>query len=125
MSLCLALLLTHLAAGISADAFADAVPQQTAPLVARSTEPAVPVQRDTLRYTVQHGDVFIVNLPDSVDGLPATSYALAPAPALSWLVGRSFFWETLRPDRGRHVLAFAALRGGEPADTLFVVVTVE
>lgn len=59
--------------------------------------PSVPA--DTLRYSVPAGETLIVTLPDLYRGEEA-SYQILSAPALSWLVDRSFFWQTRREDCG-------------------------
>ena len=60
---------------------------------------AQPTVADTLRFEVTAGDPLIVALPARVNGVEA-SYALEEAPALSWLVDRSFFYQTMRGERG-------------------------
>ena len=70
---------------------------------ARPAGPAAPAGQhspaDTLRYTVRAGETLIVALPPAVAGAPA-SYQVDQAPALSWLVDRSFMWRTLAQERG-------------------------
>lgn len=91
---------------------------QTAPRMVRSA-----VQADTLRYAVAAGESLIVQLPAEVRGRDA-SYRLLRAPALSWLVDRSFFWRTLTSESGTmHVLVEQKGAGMEP-DTLVLVIRV-
>gem|GEM_PF-2386681 len=52
--------------------------------------------------TVAAGDVFIVQLPDSLSGIPISRYTATRLPLRSWLLEKSFFWETTDEDRGRH-----------------------
>ena len=54
---------------------------------------------DTLRYSVRAGDPLIVALPAAEGGREVT-YRLVDAPALSWLVDRSFMWRTTEQERG-------------------------
>ncbi len=53
---------------------------------------------DTLRYSVRAGETLIVALP--VPAGSEASYEVVEAPALSWLVDRSFMWRTLARERG-------------------------
>lgn len=87
----------------------------------------IPVQApsDTLRYTAPAGRVFITALPDTLGGRAVAAYALLQAPALSWLVDRSFFWRTRPEDAGRTLLLFEARHAAPPADTLAILVTLE
>lgn len=72
---------------------------------------------DTLRYAVPSGEALVTPLP--AEG----SYRVLRAPALSWLVGRSFFWQTLPAERGREFVLLERQRG-DRTDTLVLVVDV-
>ena len=76
---------------------------------------------DTLRFEVTAGKPLIVALPATVDGAAAT-YSVVEAPALSWLVDRSFIWTTDRRERGR--LAVTLARSAATEDTLVLLVDV-
>lgn len=85
-----------------------------------------PAPADTLRRTVSAGDPLILALPDTLDGQRVRRYAPVQIPALSWLVDRSFFWETRSQDTGRHELLFEATFSEEASpDTLVLTVRVE
>lgn len=85
-----------------------------------------PAPADTLRRTVSAGDPLILALPDTLDGQRVRQYAPVQIPALSWLVDRSFFWETRSQDAGRHELLFEATLSEEASpDTLVLTVRVE
>lgn len=81
--------------------------------------------------TVNAGDLFVVNLPDSISGVPVYEYAARSLPLRSWLLKKSFFWRTTDSDRGDHALTFlvfheARSAGAEsvPSDSVLVDVTV-
>lgn len=78
---------------------------------------------DTLRYSISAGDPLIVNLPPRHRG-NAASYRLLEAPALSWLVDRSFFWQTTAGERGK-LPVLIERRIGETRDTLVLLVQIE
>lgn len=78
--------------------------------------PAAPAA-DTLRFAVPSGEALVTALP--ADG----SYRVLRAPALSWLVDRSFFWQTLPAERGREFVLLERRRG-DRTDTLVLVVDV-
>lgn len=75
---------------------------------------------DTLRLSVRSGEPLVTALP----GEPASTYRVLRAPALSWLVGRSFYWRTLPAERGREFVLIERRIRGEPQDTLVLVITV-
>lgn len=75
---------------------------------------------DTLRLSVASGEPLVASLP----GDPAWTFRTLRAPALSWLVGRSFYWRTLPGERGREYVLIERRYRGEPQDTLVVVVDV-
>lgn len=72
---------------------------------------------DTLRFAMPSGEALVTALP--ADG----SYRVLRAPALSWLVDRSFFWQTLPAERGREFVLLERRRG-DRTDTLVLVVDV-
>ncbi|WP_456428031.1 hypothetical protein [Rhodocaloribacter sp.] len=80
---------------------------------------------DTLRPTVRAGETLILALPDTLDARPVAAYAVVRAPALSWLVDRSFLWRTRPDDAGTHHLLFKAAFAEAPPETLVVHVKVE
>ena len=76
---------------------------------------------DTVRYTVRAGETLIVALPGGLAGAEVT-YQVLEAPALSWLVDRSFMWRTLARERG--VLPVRLRRtapGRAPEDVVLLV----
>jgi len=81
--------------------------------------------QDTLYYTVEAGEVLIFALPVQWEANTVEKYSIIHAPALSWLVDRSFFWRTLEEDTGRHILQFNVDYTDVPVDTLVVSVHVE
>ena len=95
-----------------------------APTAAAERGPApepYPAHADTLRYDVRGGETLIVALPGQVGGAEA-SYEVVEAPALSWLVDRSFMWKTLPQERG--VLPVRLLRtapGRAPEEVVLLV----
>jgi hypothetical protein len=94
-------------------------------LGAAATEPppAAPspaASSDTLRLSIASGEPLVAELP----GDPSWTFRTLRAPALSWLVGRSFYWRTLPGERGREFVLIERRYRGEPQDTLVVVVDV-
>ena len=83
-----------------------------------------PAHAETLSYVIQAGEVLIVNLPEILGSYRVNEYRIKRAPALSWLVQRSFFWRTLPKDVGKHELQFRALAGGRGVEDLVVIVEV-
>lgn len=65
--------------------------------------PPVLVPVDTLTHSAEAGTALITALPASADGTDV-SYDLVRAPALSWLVDRSFLWDTRPEDAGTHTV---------------------
>ena len=78
---------------------------------------------DTVRFTVQAGQTLIAALPAQAGGADA-SYEVIEAPALSWLVDRSFMWRTLEQERGTLAVRFLRRAGGAPPDTLVALVEI-
>ena len=94
-------------------------------LLGAATEPPAPASfelapSDTLRLSVASGEPLVAALP----GDPAWTFRSLRAPALSWLVGRSFYWRTLPGERGREYVLIERRYRSEPQDTLVVVVDV-
>ena len=81
-----------------------------------------PVVADTLRYQVRAGQPLLVSLPSRVGGREAT-YGVEVAPAMSWLVDRSFFWQTLASERGEVAVVFRQTAAAEDVLVLLVEVT--
>ncbi|MEM1042574.1 MAG: hypothetical protein AAGI91_08095 [Bacteroidota bacterium] len=82
--------------------------------------PASAAAADTLQLSVRSGEPLVTALP----GTSASTYRVLRAPALSWLVGRSFYWRTLPAERGREFVLVEQRLGGEPQDTLVLVIDV-
>lgn len=78
-------------------------------------------QPDVLRDSVQAGEVFITALP--WENGQNVEYELLRGPALSWLVGRSFFWDTRPEDAGEHRILFRSITEAQ-TDTLVLSLTV-
>lgn len=97
---------------------------------AQSERPGVPVASvqaspaDTLRYTIRAGETLIVALPPRLAG-SEVRYEVEQAPALSWLVDRSFMWRTLTQERGTLPVRFRRFgnRGGSDSLVLLVEIT--
>lgn len=101
-----------------------------APLDARSkTAPPAEAQweiaiaADTLRYDVRAGEPLLVALPAQVRG-QAVEYELDRAPALSWLVDRSFMWKTTPGERGVLLIRIRRTAAGADMAPLVLLVTV-
>ncbi|HEX9950691.1 MAG TPA: hypothetical protein VGB53_02910 [Rubricoccaceae bacterium] len=104
----------------TAGARPSASPAAAPSVRAAAAAPAV-VAGDTLRYQVRAGQPFLVVLPARADGRSAT-YRIASAPAMSWLVDRSFFWQTLPTERGLMPVVFEPTPGGGEPLVLMVEV---
>ena len=78
------------------------------------------VASDTLRLSVRSGEPLVTALP----GESAWTFRTLRAPALSWLVGRSFYWNTRPGERGREFVLIERRYRSEPQDTLVLVVDV-
>ncbi len=92
--------------------------QRTAPSAAAPRDVA---RADTLRYTVRAGQPLLVSLPATAGGRPAT-YRILSAPAMSWLVDRSFFWQTLATENGQMAVVFEQTAGSD--ETLVLIVDI-
>ena len=80
---------------------------------------------DTLTYFISSGEILIVNLPDRYLGYEIERYEIRSAPALSWLVERSFFWRTLGKESGSFDIVFDAISEGSRVDELVLAVNVQ
>ena len=85
-----------------------------------STKP----RAETLSYIVEAGEVLIFNLPELLGGKKITEYKIKRAPALSWLVTRSFFWRTLATDVGKHEVLLNAIVNGSAVESVVVEVEI-
>lgn len=92
----------------------------TAPPAEPSPTRAVPAAADTLRLSVRSGEPLVTALP----GESAWTFRALRAPALSWLVGRSFYWKTLPGERGREFVLVERRYQSVPQDTLVLVIDV-
>jgi len=83
--------------------------------------PVPEASADTLRYSIAAGQTLIVGLPPRVGSASAT-YEIVDAPALSWLVDRSFMWRTLSEERGAHLVHLGRrVDGAEPEEVVLLV----
>ena len=80
---------------------------------------------DTLTYFISSGEILIVNLPEQYQGFEIERYEIRSAPALSWLVERSFFWRTLGKESGSFDIVFDAISEGQRIDELVLAVNVQ
>ncbi len=83
-----------------------------------------PARAETLSYVSQAGEVLIFNLPATLGQRKIDSYTITKAPALSWLVQKSFFWRTLPKDAGKHEILFKAVAGGNNVEDVVVQVEI-
>lgn len=93
---------------------------------ARPPAPALSGQHsaaDTLRYAVRAGETLIVALPATVGGAEAR-YDVERAPALSWLVDRSFMWRTLARESGTMPVVLRRLVEGRAPETVVLMVEI-
>ena len=81
--------------------------------------PAV-IAADTLRYTLAPGEALVAALPGETE----TTYRVVRAPALSWIVGRSFFWQTVPAERGREYVILERQRADGRTEQLVLIVDV-
>lgn len=72
---------------------------------------------DTLRYAIPSGEALVIPLP----GDREATFRVERAPALSWLVGRSFFWQTVPAERGREYIHIVRDTDGRTATLVLVV----
>ncbi|MEZ4698846.1 MAG: hypothetical protein R2834_00840 [Rhodothermales bacterium] len=103
--------------------------EQTNAATLRSSLDGLPLERrevpaESLSFVVASGEVLIFNLPTSFGAQEIDTYRLKRAPALSWLVERSYFWRTLAKDVGEHTIVFEGLAGGRVAEEVYVLVDV-
>ena len=78
---------------------------------------------DTLRYAVRAGETLIVALPARVAGAEAR-YQVDQAPSLSWLVDRSFMWQTLAQERGTLPVRLLRRQGTRPPEPVVLLVEI-
>ena len=98
-----------------------ATAQRAAPSV--SSPPQARAAADTLRYSVRAGETLVVGLPDRVGGAEAR-YTVDRAPALSWLVDRSFMWRTLAQERGTLPVRLRRAVSGRADDVVVLLVEI-
>jgi hypothetical protein len=98
----------------------NAPAEQVFELVSRLT----PVRAETLSYVIQAGEVLIFSLPENLGQRKIEAYRIKDAPALSWLVKRSFFWRTLPKDAGQHDIKLEALVNGSAVEDVLVQVDI-
>lgn len=79
-------------------------------------------QSDTLHYQVRAGQTLLVPLPSRVGNVEA-SYKIASAPAMSWLVDRSFMWRTIPTERGLIAIVLEQTAASREELVLMVEVT--
>lgn len=99
------------------------VPAQRAAAPAPYAGRAAGVAADTLRYSTRAGQPFIAALPARVGSAEAT-YRVVEAPALSWLVDRSFFWNVQPGESGTLPVVFERRTAGGGTDTLVLLVEI-
>ncbi|MEM6327081.1 MAG: hypothetical protein AAF791_08185 [Bacteroidota bacterium] len=102
-------------------ALAAAATERPAERLRADLRAAEPTASDTLRYEVRAGETLIVALPTAHDGREV-SYRLLEAPALSWLVDRSFMWRTTPNERGRLAVQIERRTMDEALDALVLLV---
>jgi hypothetical protein len=78
---------------------------------------------DTIRveHSDEAGSAVITTLP-APDGDSDGSYEVIRAPAMSWLVDRSFLWDTRPEDAGQHTFLFRRVSDGQ-TDTVALSIT--
>ncbi len=103
---------------------APVIPVSEATFVDVSIDEASKPKAETLSYVVQAGEVLILNLPELLGGRKITEYKIKRAPALSWLVTRSFFWRTLAKDVGKHEVLLSAMVNGSSVDSVVVEIEI-
>jgi hypothetical protein len=122
------ILLFSMLAGVLVSGFE--VPPETGPVISTRSPSLVPAgsphvaPADTVRRRIAAGEPLIMTLPGALSDRSVAAYRLLRAPALSWLVGRSFFWRTRSEDIGTHALLVRAAFDQSPPDTLTILVDV-
>lgn len=110
--------------GLLVGAVALAAPASAERAPAAAPYPAAEASRaDTLRYEVRAGETLIVALPARVAGAEVT-YEVVDAPALSWLVDRSFMWRTLARERGTMPVRFRRIAPGGGTEEVVLLVQI-
>jgi hypothetical protein len=71
--------------------------------------PPTSVSWATMADSVTAGDVYIRQLPDSINGMAVSTYTATRLPLRSWLLDKSFFWVTKEEDRGEHTFDLRAI----------------
>ena len=104
-------------AGLALSASAQRAPGYSAYLRADGA------RADTLRYDVRAGEPLIVALPARVRG-DAVRYVVDEAPALSWLVDRSFLWRTRPGERGEVAVRLRRLTEGRADEPVVLLIEV-
>lgn len=102
-------------------ALVAALPAERADAAAWSPAPRSGVA-DTLRYQVRAGDALLVSLPPRVGGAEV-AYAVVQAPAMSWLVDRSFLWQTIPTERGLMAVVLSQTAAAREDLVLLIEVT--
>ncbi len=95
--------------------------QSQRPVLAAPSAQASP--SDTLRSSVRAGETLIVALPARAAGAQVR-YEIESAPALSWLVDRSFLWRTLDQERGTLPVRFRRFGAAGGATTIVLLVEI-
>lgn len=121
-SICVVLLAVSSLAAMHAPV--PATPQPEAPNVDVTIDEQTKPKAETLSYVVQAGEVLILNLPELLGGKRISEYKIKRAPALSWLVTRSFFWRTLAKDVGKHEVLLSAMSNGSAVDSVVVEIEI-
>lgn len=85
----------------------------TATAASYKPTPSASVSWATMADSVTAGDVYIRQLPDSINGIAISTYTAARLPLRSWLLDKSFFWATKEADRGEHTFDLQAIPSSE------------
>ena len=121
MSPLVSVIASRLGLVVVAALLAGAASAQRAVPTASSLQASVAV--DTLRYSVRAGETLIVGLPARVAGVEV-DYEIDEAPALSWLVDRSFMWRTLAQERGTLPVRLRRTASGRADDVVVLLVEI-
>lgn len=104
----LSFLVAAMSVSDSAPSSADAR-RLTTTVASYKPTPAASVSWLPMVDSVTAGNVYIRQLPDSIDGVPVSTYTATRLPLRSWLLDKSFFWATEEVDRGEHTLDLRAI----------------
>ncbi len=121
---CVLLLAVCCLAGSAAPGQSDHAPLITEYTDSPALDESAKPKAETLSYIVQSGEVLIFNLPELLGGKKIEEYEIKRAPALSWLVKRSFFWRTLATDVGEHEVLLNAMVNGSSVESVVVQVEI-